>query len=76
MFKYLIFTVSLLLVGCSNNQVKKELVVEYQTVEKIVVQKCEIPKIDCDFRGEGFIPTEKLLECVIKQKRALEICTE
>jgi len=52
------------------------------TVEKPVIKikevkvpvKCKIPDVNCSFEGNDFEPTEKLLECVIQQKRAMEVC--
>lgn len=65
------------LAGCGVKTITKtELVVDTQTQDVYIPVKCEIPEISCEFKGEGFVPTEKLLDCVIKQKRAIEICTK
>lgn len=63
----------LFFLGCSK---PIKIVNKDQVIEKKVMVKCPIPKIDCDFNGEGFEPTKKLLECVIKQKKVLDLCTK
>lgn len=79
-----IFNISLflslcfLLVGCSTVKVKQlegETVVKIEKVKEYVVEKCNVPNNLCEFSGEGFIPTEKLLNCVITQKHYLDICS-
>ena len=45
-------------------------------VEKKVIVGCEIPKIECDIKGELYEPTIKLLECIKLQKEVIRICTE
>lgn len=47
-----------------------------QTVEVKVPVACELPKIECDFSGNAFVPTQKLLECIIIQKKLLKKCSE
>lgn len=44
--------------------------------EKIVTVKCKIPKIDCEFTGDNYVPTKKLIECISLQKKAIEVCNE
>lgn len=63
--------ISFLLVGCSS----KQTVVSDIEIQKVYVPvKCEVPEVHCDFKGEGYTPTQKLLECIVLQKRALEVC--
>ena len=66
-----------LLIGCGEKGKDiKPTSLRHVVVEKIVVVGCDIPKIECDFKGESLGPTIKLLECIKKQKEALRICTE
>lgn len=44
--------------------------------EKKVVVSCKIPKIECEFTGENFEPTKKLIECLKKQKEAIKLCNQ
>lgn len=63
--------------GCTTTiDTPERLVVKQEIVETKVLVGCKLPKIECEFTGEGFIPTEKLLDCVQKQKKALELCQE
>lgn len=73
-FSIILIMVSLLLTGCSTKQEPKTTIV-YETKEILIPVPCKVPTINCDFSGEGFIPTQKLLDCVILQKRALEACS-
>jgi len=42
-----------------------------------VETKCKSnEKVDCDFSGDGIVPTVKLLKCVAVQKRLIEACVE
>lgn len=73
-FKYiLITTIVLLITGCSLLVPEPKLIHTIYTTKIIKVPvPCKVPKIDCNFRGSGFTPTVKLLECVTLQKRVLE----
>lgn len=62
--------------GCTTVNTPERLVVKQEVVETKVMVGCQLPKIECDFTGEGFTPTEKLLDCVQRQKKALELCQE
>lgn len=72
----------MLLVGCSTPpqkecvQLEPEIVYRETYKEIPVPVKCEVPEITCEFKGKGFVPTTKLLECVSLQKRALEYCSK
>lgn len=68
MFIVLAFT------ACSIPQ-KKEVVTLTDTVEVKTAVKCEVPKLDCEFSGTGVKPGQKLLQCVILQKKIIEACT-
>jgi hypothetical protein len=77
MFIIIIFSLN----GCSQKQECPPapdpiIDVVYETKEVMVETPCVLPApIKCDFKGEGYIPSIKLLECVIEQKRMLEYCT-
>lgn len=65
----------MLLSGCSEKQeCLPEVQVVYKTIEVPKVTSCKSPTVICDFSGDGYKPTKKLLECVVAQKRALEVC--
>ncbi len=73
-----LFSVVTLFTGCGSKcPPTPEPIVKivYKTKEVKVEVPCKLPEIDCDFVGEGFVPTEKLLQCVVTQKRALETCS-
>ena len=61
--------------GCAQDECRPEVrtVVDVKEVVKSV--PCVPPKIDCDFSGQSFVPVSKLLQCVVEQKRALEVCS-
>ena len=63
--------------GCSTEQ--DRLVPNSQQVivqEKKVIVSCKIPEIECEFSGNKFEPTRKLIECLKKQKEAIRICND
>ena len=67
----------LMLTGCSTPPTKPvppTIVTEYKTVEVYVHKPCDAPMPNCDFKGDGFEPTVRLLECVVKLKRTVEYC--
>ena len=69
--------VLLALSGCSTPPAKPvppKIVTEYKTVEVYVTKPCDVPMPTCDFSGEGFEPTVKLLECLTELKQALKYC--
>lgn len=77
---FFILFILLSITGCGTTTYKKlpsEKVVVTETKEVYRVEKCDVPNLSsiCDFSGEHFTPTEKLLNCVIAQKRALDICS-
>lgn len=65
-----------LLAGCATTDELKPNSYPTIIVEKKVPVKCELPTIQCEFKGEGLTPTIKLLECVKLQKEIIKICTE
>jgi len=71
-YKILIMVITILLTGCSCKEPEPIRVIE--TVYVNIPVKCILPKVKCDLNGNGYVPTVKLLECVIEQKRALEVC--
>ena len=64
-----------LFIGCCP-KVEPEIRTVYKTKEVKVPVKCEVPKVICDFSGEGFTPTIKLLECIKEQKEIIKRCSE
>ena len=65
----IILVVTLLFTGCGN-QPEPVYVTKIEKVEVVVpTNKCEIPKVTCDFSGKNFEPTKKLLDCVALQKK-------
>lgn len=65
----------LFLVGCSTVEVRREQVLVDNPIEVGVPVPCKVDGLTCDFTGENYIPTYKLLQCVIVQKRIIEICS-
>ena len=63
-----------ILTGCTTTLTQPEPVIVYRTkVKEVKVPVYPvIPEVKCDFKGTGFEPTVKLLECVINQKRVLD----
>ena len=70
----LIGCVVLSFTGCSNKECQPEIKTVYDVKEVVKTIPCNPPKINCDFKGNNFVPAKKLLECVVEQKRALEAC--
>ena len=35
---------------------------------------CKVPEVECSFKGKGSEPVIRLLECIIKQKKAMKVC--
>lgn len=70
-----VLIVSIFFGGCVS-QPEPEIRTVYKTKEVKVPVKCKVPEINCSFKGEGFEPTIKLLECIQLQKRALEACAK
>lgn len=77
-FSISLFFIIVLLSGCASTKVKEvkgETVVKIEKVKEYVIEKCNVPDNLCEFSGNGFIPTEKLLNCVVTQKHYLDICS-
>jgi len=74
-YKYFILVlVTLFMFGCSSTPDIKEVIV-YKTKEVYIPVPCKV-EVNCDFTGDGYIPTTKLLKCVVEQKKALEYCRQ
>lgn len=74
-FNFILFTlVSLwLLIGCAKEEIKPESQ-KVNVIEKNVIVGCPTQHVTCDFSGDNFVPTKKLLECVKLQKYVIEQC--
>ena len=69
----LVLGILIFFTGCAKKEpCQPKIVTEYKTVEVKVPVMLDVPDIDCDFSGEGVVPTQKLLECVIMQKHILD----
>lgn len=66
--------VSIVYCGCSQKEAEPKTQIVYETKEVVKFKPCPVPDVNCDFKGEGFVPTQKLLECVVEQKKALAVC--
>lgn len=70
----IVLTLTLLFTGCTK-QPEPTYITKIEKVEVVVpTNKCEIPKISCDFSGSNFEPTKKLLDCVALQKKYIDTC--
>ena len=69
-----IFILVLFTTGCSTT-VKEKIVTVTETVEVKTPIPCEVKDLTCSFEGEQYVPTKKLLECLIIHKRIIEICS-
>ena len=70
----IILVLTLLFAGCGN-QPEPVYITKIEKVEVVVpTNKCEIPKVSCDFSGKNFEPTKKLLDCVGLQKKYIDAC--
>ena len=74
MYKLLLITIVILFTGCNVPSTPEPIQIVHETTEVSRVTKCVSPEVDCNFEGSGYTPTKKLLQCVIEQKRALEVC--
>jgi len=78
----IIFMMLILFVGCNDPKPeplpKPEIVYNtvYKTKKVKVAVPCDLPKPTCEFKGPGFIPAIKMSECIVKQKRYIEACSE
>ena len=81
MYKDIRFYILLLLVifiigflsACSTATITKP-IIKTETVEVKVPVKCKVPEIECDLKGNDFEVIGKMLECIVEQKRAIEVC--
>ena len=71
---FMAIIVLLLCTGCSTT-VKEKVVTVTETVEVKTPVPCEVKDLTCSFEGEQYVPTKKLLECLIIHKRIIEICS-
>jgi len=74
-FKYLlVIMLGIFLAGCTCDPIIKEVII-YKPRDVYIPTPCDID-VQCEFNGLGYIPTSKLLECVVIQKKALEYCKQ
>jgi len=66
--------VIVLLAGCCEKQPIPEPVIITKYKEVNVPVKCVVPPVTCDFSGTKYEPTVRLLECIVKLKRSIEVC--
>jgi len=71
----LLIFVSLLIAGCGHKTRPPIIIEKIKPVYIYKTVPCKIPNVDCEFTGDGNLPTIKLLECIVKQKRAMESCS-
>jgi len=64
--------------GCACKE--PEPVIMYKTIietkDVYIEVPCKVPVVKCDFKGDGYTPTVKLLECISEQKKAIESCNK
>ena len=67
--------VVILLTGCTTKEVTKP-IIKTEVVEVKVPVKCKVPKVECNLNANDFDVIPKMLECIVEQKRAIEVCSE
>lgn len=71
--------IALFLSGCSCCEPKpcKQKIV-HNTVYKTKIVKvpttCDIPEPTCDFKGEGYTPAVKAVDCIVTLKKYIDAC--
>lgn len=67
-----------LLLGCYKNNCDQLKLTSKRihTIDKNVYITCPIPEYTCDFTGNNYNPTKKLIECIKKQKEIIDLCRE
>ena len=74
---FLALIISFLISGCVTTKVTDtKYVTVTETIDNKVAVKCEIPKVECEFSGQGVVPGQKLLKCIVLQKKIIEACTK
>ena len=70
----LIVLIFLVITGCSKPKPKVVTKTIYKIKTRVVLRDVPVmvPIISCNFKGVGYTPTIKLIECVIKQKKVLD----
>lgn len=71
----IVISILIMLTGCGTTTVTKP-IIKTETVEVKVPVKCNIPKVECNLHGKDFEVIGKMLECIVEQKRAIEVCSE
>ena len=67
----LVISIIMTFSGCS---AKEKIIYVDRPVPYSVPVKCVIPEVVCSFDGNGSEPILRLLECVVDQKKAIEVC--
>jgi len=65
----------LAITGCATTKPVVNETIVYKIKKVSVPVPCDA-KVECEFKGARFVPTTKLLKCVVKLKRALEYCQQ
>lgn len=70
--------IAMMFIGCSSKTTEdiQPCSSKVEVVEVKVPVACNVPKVECDFSGDNFEPTQKLLDCLILHKKLLKACTE
>lgn len=61
--------------GCSTTKIVEKPITVVDTVETPKPVPCKVEGLYCSFDGTQYIPTMKLLQCLIIHKRIIEICS-
>lgn len=70
-----ILLIALALTSCAGTTPPANEVIVYKYKDVMIPVPCDTD-VKCDFSGEGYVPTKKLLQCVIEQKHALDYCKQ
>jgi len=70
--KYLLIALAILITITFSGCVKKVYI--DVPVPYAVPTPCKVPTVSCSFSGDGSEPVVRLLECIVKQKKAMKVC--
>jgi hypothetical protein len=68
--------VAVMMSGClwCEPEIRERVITETKIVK--VEVPCNVPKVGCDLGKGGVDTSHKMIECIIEQKRAMEVCSE